>query len=269
MLILFICNAAAQAPSEFAADDPQTHYVNETGSIQAAIYAASPGDTIIVESGTYYENVDVNKTGIVLQGIDTGSGLPVVNGTGGNFCIKLSADNCTFEGFNVTGADEVGVWVASSNNTISDNIVCSETYGFYVDASGYDLSEGYDPDLEYNASNNTFIDNMVCSDDDSDSYHCGIYLYRSGFNEFTGNTLSNNGDSDYYCYGIYLYDDCYSNNFTGNTLSNNGDDDDYCYGIYLEDYCDSNEFSDNTLTNDGNSDYYCYGIYLDYECNSN
>ncbi|WP_440954549.1 PGF-pre-PGF domain-containing protein [Methanosarcina sp. Mfa9] len=266
--MFFICTAAAEAPIELVAEDSLL-YVNESGSIQEAINAASPGDTIIVESGTYYENVDVNKTGIILRGMDTDSGLPVVNGTGGEFCIKLSEDNCTLEGFNVTDAEEVGIWVASSDNTISDNIVCSETYGFYVDASGYDFFEGYDPGLEYNASNNTFTDNTVYNNGDSD-YDCyGIFLYKSGFNEFTGNMVSNDGNSDYDCYRIYLYEDCDSNVFTGNTLSNAGDSDDECYGIYLDDYCDSNVFTGNTLSNNGEYDEDCYGIYLEDYCNSN
>ncbi|MFV9677836.1 MAG: hypothetical protein ACNYVW_09330, partial [Methanosarcinales archaeon] len=51
-------------------------------SIQAAVDAADSGDTIEVHSGTYYENVDVNKT-LSLKGVDTGSGKPVVD-AGGN-----------------------------------------------------------------------------------------------------------------------------------------------------------------------------------------
>ena len=38
-----------------------THYVNSGESIQAAVNAADPNDTIIVRDGTYTENVDVNK----------------------------------------------------------------------------------------------------------------------------------------------------------------------------------------------------------------
>ena len=45
-----------------------TYYVNETGSfgafssIQDAINASSDGDTVFVYSGTYHENIIVNKT---------------------------------------------------------------------------------------------------------------------------------------------------------------------------------------------------------------
>ena len=47
--------------------EPTTWTVDDDGpadfyTIQGAINAASPGDTIFVYSGTYYENVVVNKT---------------------------------------------------------------------------------------------------------------------------------------------------------------------------------------------------------------
>ena len=48
-------------------------------SIQAAIYAAHPNDTIEVHSGTYNESVILTKD-IRFTGIDTGSGEPIVNG---------------------------------------------------------------------------------------------------------------------------------------------------------------------------------------------
>lgn len=47
-------------------------------SIQAAVSAAQPGDIIEVHSGTYYENVDVDKQ-LTLRGVE-GSGMPELNG---------------------------------------------------------------------------------------------------------------------------------------------------------------------------------------------
>ena len=48
-------------------------------SIQDAVYAAHPNDTIEVHSGTYNESVILTKN-IDFNGIDTGSGEPIVNG---------------------------------------------------------------------------------------------------------------------------------------------------------------------------------------------
>jgi nitrous oxidase accessory protein NosD len=63
----------------------------------------SAGDTIDVHSGTYYENVDVYKR-LILRGMDTGGGMPVVDaGRNGN-AITLSASGSTLDGFVVTNA---------------------------------------------------------------------------------------------------------------------------------------------------------------------
>jgi len=48
-------------------------------SIQTAVYAAHPNDTIEVQSGTYNESVVLTKN-IIFKGNDTGSGEPIVNG---------------------------------------------------------------------------------------------------------------------------------------------------------------------------------------------
>jgi hypothetical protein len=51
----------------------------DSKSIQAAVYAAHPNDTIDVYSGTYNESVVLTKD-VTFRGIDTGSGEPIVNG---------------------------------------------------------------------------------------------------------------------------------------------------------------------------------------------
>src|SRR3990170_7751450 len=65
-------------------------------SIQDAINASSSGDTIQVQNGTYYENVNVTKQ-LTLRG----TGMPVVDAGGSGSTIKLSADGIILEGFTV------------------------------------------------------------------------------------------------------------------------------------------------------------------------
>jgi len=49
-------------------------------SIQNAVYAAHPNDTIEVHSGTYNESVVLTKDIMLFNGTDTGSGEPIING---------------------------------------------------------------------------------------------------------------------------------------------------------------------------------------------
>src|SRR5262245_12349292 len=55
-------------------------FVNFDQSIQAAIEAASPGDTVLVAPGTYNESLTINKS-IHLISLD-GAGSTIINGVG-------------------------------------------------------------------------------------------------------------------------------------------------------------------------------------------
>ena len=103
-------------------------------SIQSAIDAANPGNTIIVTSGTYYENVVVNKQ-LTLSGI----GMPVVDARGSGSAITLSADGIILEGFTVTGGAsymEAGIKIISNNNTLRGNNASNNALGMVLESSG-------------------------------------------------------------------------------------------------------------------------------------
>src|SRR5205085_5645285 len=77
-------------------------------SIQRGVDAASAGNTVNVEAGTYTEAVTVNKTLTLLgaqRGVDarTRGAVPEsnVNGPGGSF--SLAANNVVLDGFTVQG----------------------------------------------------------------------------------------------------------------------------------------------------------------------
>ncbi|HWQ96236.1 MAG TPA: NosD domain-containing protein [Candidatus Methylomirabilis sp.] len=95
--------------------------------IQDAVDAASSGDTIQVQSGTYYENVNVNKQ-LILRGIE----MPVVDANGSGSAITLSADGIRLEGFTATGSGlytEAGIKINSNNNMLSGNNVSNNDLG--------------------------------------------------------------------------------------------------------------------------------------------
>jgi len=68
-------------------------------TIQSAIDAASSGDTILVNSGTYKQEIQITKSDLKIKGI----GMPVIDGNGEkNYGFySASADNILIEGFEI------------------------------------------------------------------------------------------------------------------------------------------------------------------------
>ncbi len=105
-------------------------------TIQAAVTAANPNDTIIISGGPYPERVTVNKAGLTLQGDGT---YPTVNPvcTNGQEVIRPAAAGITIRGLRITNAGGVlplannearGIWDGSfttgyDNLTIDDCII--------------------------------------------------------------------------------------------------------------------------------------------------
>ncbi|MFF8032867.1 nitrous oxide reductase family maturation protein NosD [Streptomyces sp. NPDC016626] len=80
---------------------PAVHRVQPGQSIQKAVDAAKPGDTVLLEPGTYRQSVDITESDITLRG--TGAKLTVLtppSKPGGNACAKAGNGVC------VTGTDK-------------------------------------------------------------------------------------------------------------------------------------------------------------------
>ncbi len=70
----------------------------EISDIQTAINSANPGDGIAVERGIYSEDLVAGKA-VTLQGHDSGSGVPVLEGS-----ITAAADGGKISGFQFAGS---------------------------------------------------------------------------------------------------------------------------------------------------------------------
>jgi parallel beta-helix repeat protein len=71
-------------------------------TIQAAIDAASPDDTLIVKDGTYTENVDVTKRLTIKS--ENGAEVTIVRAAiSDDYVFEVTADNVTISGFTITG----------------------------------------------------------------------------------------------------------------------------------------------------------------------
>jgi parallel beta-helix repeat protein len=216
-----------------------TYYVNPGESIQAAVNAANPGDTIIVRDGTYTENVDVNKqvtiesesgpANCIVQAANPDddvfavaanyviiSGFTVQGATGGDsrlfsgICL-WGVNHCKISNNKVLNND-FGILLrdSSSNNSISNNFVLSNYEGIGV---------------WFSSSSNDILNNDVSSN------YRGIVVWNSGNNNILNNNLSNNGRDAIYFQGSS------ENIISSNDISNNG------FGI---EFCGSNK---NTISN--------------------
>ena len=171
---------------------------HDFAKIQWAIDNATSGDTIIVQSGTYYENVNVNKK-LILKGI----GMPVIDARGRGSTIKLSKNGIRLEGFKAIGAgsriENAGIKVKSNNNILTGNNATKNGNGDIFGTGIY----------LYYSNNNTLKNNDASDNNPGGKYRHGIILESSDNNTLIHNNISNNE------YGIFLL---YSVN---NTLNRN------------------------------------------------
>jgi len=239
-MILFLCAfiSSASAATLYVPDDYPT--------IQAAVDAASDGDTIIVRDGTYVENVDVNKRLTIRS--ENGADFTTVKSTKSYESIfEIRADHVNISGFTVIGitanlCDGIALFsnycnisyntvsnntygieiVESNNNKISENTVSNNNIGIDlgISANGNIISnnsitnnKGSGISIEYSDSNiitnNAILNNII-----------GIKLGGS-FNIISNNSVMNNKGSGIYLHGGHN-NKVYLNNFINNTRENIG-----------------------------------------------
>ncbi|MCK5291026.1 MAG: right-handed parallel beta-helix repeat-containing protein [Thermoplasmata archaeon] len=99
-------------------------------TIQEAIDAATPGDTIFVYAGTYPENVIVNKT-VTLKGEDETK--VIVTGGGSGTVFYVTADSVSIFHFTIRDG-RYGIYSDHTDGLVLDhNIITNYTYGLYQD----------------------------------------------------------------------------------------------------------------------------------------
>jgi parallel beta-helix repeat protein len=230
------------------------------GYIQDLINNASIGDTINIPSGTYYENIKINKTvNLVGAGKDTTTLMP---SSIYRDIVEISADWVNLSGFTIRKAGEslYGVEILSDHNTVKDNNI-SENYHIGIgifgsfntikdneiyanDVEGIIIQDNSDNTIEgniisYNPLGLNFLEstNNIVDDNTISNNEIGIELYYdSEINTISGNTINSNQE-----FGITLFGD--NNILNGNTISNNN-----C-GIKLE--SSNNDIISNSFLNDG------------------
>ena len=204
--------------------------------IQGAIDAASPGDTIQVRNGTYFESVIVTKQ-LILRGIDN----PVVDARKNDSAILIIANGTLLQGFSATNSSGTGIKVSSHNNIITANVASHNDY------AGIGLESSYNNIVSENAflQNGVFgvvlrkgsSQNCIKGNMQNENGDAGIRLDRSNSNQISDNVAQDNGND-----GIEL-EASSSNTIAGNTAMRNKD------GICLEGNSRNNIIIANNVSN--------------------
>ena len=201
-------------------------------SIQKAINGAEQGDRIIVKSGVYKENINVTKS-LILVGVDSGRGLPVIDAGNKRSALVIVADGVQLEGFEIRNSGsnlgDSGITVLSKNNIIRDNKLFNNTYGINLEGSSGDLilnnlADANDVSIYMHNSRNVLVKGCTAMN----NLFGGIFLSESGNNTLEGNTARKNAWA-----GIILSNSAY-NAIVGNTVMENDNE-----GIWMLD-CDHN-----------------------------
>jgi len=204
---------------------------SQYSTIQAAINAAKPGDTIQVAAGTYYEHIKVNKS-VILRGDNRAS---IVDGQlSPPMIMNVTVGNVEISGFTVrNGGSYGGIWVGTWTQpppikayvNITNNALINDYVGVYFSFC---------------------INGTIANNDITDCYY-GIRLHESDQNMVMENDLNR---TKYY--GINLYSHSDKNKLLSNTVKNGK------YGVLFE-YSNENAFSFNTVASNTE-----YGIRLSY-----
>ena len=240
---------------ELRFDDQSIFVVTDGQSIQAAIDAASDGDTIVVRPGTYAETLDIDKQ-ITLLGVQSGVDPNGDSRTGaettitGGILLRDGADGTTIDGFTLQEGDgslqgqKAGIFLASgaADITIQNNVLTHTNNDTLSDQFRGILttSNGGNTDLTINQnsfsgwSSGVFINpgatNAVVSGNSFDGNNVGMSIDGPDGAVVTNNSFSNN---PYEGLGLGPGEASPTVTLDGNSFSGNGElNGDRSIGVY-------------------------------------
>lgn len=169
-------------------------------TIQSAIDHAKDGDTIFVRSGTYHENIIVNKPLIV---VGESRLTTIIDGGQFGHVVTMTAKNVTLSGFKIVNGSYSGAGIflnSTCNSRIFDNAITDNSYGVNF----------------AQASFNSLFDNEI-----ERSLHSGVaFKFDAGIEGESENQIYRNNIHDNQV-GIYFDGIAYNNTICGNNLVNN------------------------------------------------
>jgi parallel beta-helix repeat protein len=144
LAVVALASVAGPGLAALPAGASSGHVIVVSGSIQAAVDAAAPGDTVLVPPGTYDGGVVVDKSDITIRGsraavidasgheygIQVGTGR-ITQGPGGvPVCPALALHSVTIDGLTIRDAEDTGLFMSGVDGF-------RITHGSYVDNEEY------------------------------------------------------------------------------------------------------------------------------------
>jgi parallel beta-helix repeat protein len=229
MLVLLALGLSRQGEAATLEVDNTGACDNSTGTpayctISAAIAAAAPGDTIEVDNGTYFENVDIDKDNLTLDGDSD----PVIDCGGSGEGVHIAANGVTVRGLEVKNcAIGISTTTLSGDSTIADNFVHDNLFA------------GIGPD----SSNCTITDNRA------ENNRWGFNLTEGSAGcHVVGNTAKHNRETG------FLFDAGRDHTVTANKAKENGG-----HGFFFFDGSSGNTIGDNTAEKNA-GDGFAFGL---------
>jgi parallel beta-helix repeat protein len=189
---------------------------NNFSKISKAIYYANKGDTVFVYSGTYYENVLIDKS---IKLIGENKDKTIIDGQGKD-AILCKADDIQIHGFSIKNG-HYGIWLYyAKNNIISNNIISSnkeigiwiQGQSHYTTITGNIIEKNNVAGLYLDRSDFCLITNNSIKYNPWD----GIRLFHAAFNTISNNEICNNG------YNGIMFRSSYENIVANNDFIENG-----------------------------------------------
>ncbi|MFW5987200.1 MAG: right-handed parallel beta-helix repeat-containing protein, partial [Methanohalophilus sp.] len=170
VIALALLSSAAMAVEITVDDSGDGNYT----TIQDAVNAANDSDTIIVYPEAYNENVDVNKSVIIISQSGNPDDTKVQAASSADYVFNVTRNNVTISGFNITnaaGTSKAGIFLDGvQHSVISDNKFSKNYYNIFLNDS----------------RNNELTGNIVSSSSSS-----GIQLVDSSSNVIYNNYFNN------------------------------------------------------------------------------
>lgn len=195
-MVVLIPSAVAVSESDGFSSSTTMYVPDSYPTIQAAVDAALPGDTIIVRDGTYRGNMDVNKRLTIKS--ENGPVNCIVEAEDRNDqVIEVNAGHVNISGFTVTGAyySNAGICLHHADHCCISNNYCSNNLaGIYLvhsnnnSISNNNCSNCLAAIICFINSNRNRIESNYCSNG-----LMGIILGRSSTNTLVANNFIGNG----------------------------------------------------------------------------